>query len=155
MLPRPRLQHIVETSLRVADVDTIVVEVEPERGPVPVSQHQAGVRLGRVGEANGVIEPHGTVLGGDVTEHSARTDGGELLVVAEQLDHRTHLDGVVDHGGEGEGVGHARLVDDQQRPRANRRHQLRVGLVLQVVNLLGQGVASHPRRIGQRGSCCR
>jgi hypothetical protein len=43
----------------------------------------------------------------------------KLLIITDQSDVRTAIDGELDCGVEGEGVGHAGFVDDQQRRRAN------------------------------------
>ena len=50
----------------------------------------------------------------DVAEDAAGADGGELLIITDQPDTRAAVDGEPDSGVEGQGVGHARLIDDQQ-----------------------------------------
>ena len=58
---------------------------------------------------------------GDVAEHAAGADRGELLVVTDQPDTAAASDDELDGGVEGEGVGHAGLVDHHQgrRPDAS------------------------------------
>ena len=46
---------------------------------------------------------------------STYPEATELLIIADQPDTRTASDGELDGGVEGEGVGHAGFVDDQQR----------------------------------------
>jgi hypothetical protein len=60
------------------------------------------------------------VGGLEVAEDTAGADRGELLVVADQPDTATAADDVVDGGVEGEGVGHAGLVDHHQRCRPDQ-----------------------------------
>ena len=50
----------------------------------------------------------------DVAEHTAGADRGELLIITDQSDVRTAIDGELDGGVEGQGVGHAGFVDDHQ-----------------------------------------
>jgi len=57
---------------------------------------------------------------GDVAEDTAGADGGELLIISDQSDVRAALDGELDGGVEGYGVGHAGFVGDQQGRWADR-----------------------------------
>jgi len=52
---------------------------------------------------------------GDVAEDTAGADGGELLIISDQPDTRTSIDGELHGRVEGEGVGHAGFIDDDQR----------------------------------------
>ena len=51
----------------------------------------------------------------DVAEDTAGADRGELLIITDQPDTRTAIDGELHGGVEGEGVGHAGFIDDHQR----------------------------------------
>ena len=60
-------------------------------------------------------------MGGlDVAEDAAGADRGELLIVTDQPDAAAAVDDELDGGVEGEGVGHAGLVDDHQGRRSDR-----------------------------------
>ena len=61
----------------------------------------------------------------DVAEDAAGADRGELLIITNQPDTRTASDGELHGGVEGQGVGHAGFVDDQQRRRADRCRPVR------------------------------
>ena len=65
--------------------------------------------------------PQRTALLGQVAEDATRGDRGELLVVSDQADAAAPLEDTVDHGRELLGSDHPRLVDDDERPRADRR----------------------------------
>jgi hypothetical protein len=60
-------------------------------------------------------QPEGTVGVGDVAEDAAGADRGELLIITDQPDTRPSIDGELHGRVEGEGVGHAGLIDDDQR----------------------------------------
>ena len=51
----------------------------------------------------------------DVAEDAAGSYRGELLIITNQPDIRPAVDSEPDCGVEGQGVGHAGLVDDDQR----------------------------------------
>jgi hypothetical protein len=59
-------------------------------------------------------EVEGAVAVFDVAEDAAGADGGELLIIADQPDAGPAVDGVLDGGVEGQGVGHPGFVDDDQ-----------------------------------------
>ena len=89
--PRPRSSaQAVKTSCgdggEVADVDPVVVEVEPERLGVPVAQGQGGGGFDGVGEPHQLGQVQRAVGGGDVPQDAAGADRGELLVVPDQPD---------------------------------------------------------------------
>jgi hypothetical protein len=50
----------------------------------------------------------------DVAEDTAGTDRSELLIITDQPDTRTTMDGELHGRVKGESVGHARFVDDHQ-----------------------------------------
>jgi hypothetical protein len=82
------------------------------------------------------------VGGGDVPQDTAGADRRELLVVPDEAHGPAAGDDEVDGGGQGQGVGHARLVDDHQCPGPDV-----LGPVGQVVvgdgpDQLGQGVGA-------------
>ena len=66
------------------------------------------------------VSRSGAVGVGDVAEHAAGADRGQLLVVTDQPDTPPRPMTNCDGGVEGEGVGHAGLVDDDQGRRADR-----------------------------------
>ena len=70
-------------------------------------------------------ESKGAVGVGDVAQHTAGADRGELLIISDQSDTRTAIDGELDGGVEGDGVGHAGFVDDHQCRRPDRCRPLR------------------------------
>jgi hypothetical protein len=51
----------------------------------------------------------------DVAEYAAGADRSELLIITNQPDTCTSIDGELDGRVEGEGVGHAGFIDDDQR----------------------------------------
>jgi hypothetical protein len=61
----------------------------------------------------------------DVAEDAAGADRGELLIITDQAHTGTAIDGELNSGVEGESVGHASFVDDQQGRGADRRHPVR------------------------------
>ena len=61
----------------------------------------------------------------DVAEDAAGADRGELLIITDQPDTRTAIDGELHGRVEDEGVGHAGFVDDQQGRRADRGRPVR------------------------------
>ena len=50
----------------------------------------------------------------DLAGHAAGADRGELLIITDQSDARTAIDGELHGAVEGQSVGHARFVDDHQ-----------------------------------------
>jgi hypothetical protein len=69
------------------------------------------VQLGQVEGAVAVL---------DVAEDIAGADRGELLIITEESDTRTAIDGEPHRSVKGEGVGHAGFIDDDQRRRTER-----------------------------------
>jgi hypothetical protein len=66
----------------------------------------------------------------DVAEDTAGADRGELLIISDQSDTHAAIDGELDGGVEGQGVGHAGFVDDQQGRPADCCRPLRKVAVL-------------------------
>ena len=64
-------------------------------------------------------------------ECAAGADRGELLIITDQSDTRPTTDCKLDDGIEGQGVGHARLVDDHQSRRADHCRPIRQVAVIQ------------------------
>ena len=98
-----------------------MIEIEAECARIAFPQGERGLRFGQVGEAVQLGELQGAVNVLDVAEDAAGTDRGELLIITNQPDARTAVDGELDCGVEGQGVGHARFVDDHQRRRSDPR----------------------------------
>ena len=65
----------------------------------------------------------------DVTEDATSADRGELLIITNQPDARTAVDGELDCGVEEQGIGYAGLIDDHQRRRADRGRPVRESAV--------------------------
>ena len=61
----------------------------------------------------------------DVAEDAAGANRSELLIITNQPDTRTALDSELDGGVEGDGVGHAGFVGDQQGRPPDRSRPLR------------------------------
>jgi hypothetical protein len=91
-------------------VDALPVEVEAERFRSSVSQCEGGGGLGWVMEAVELGQSDRAVAGLDVAEHTAGTDGGELLIITDQPDTAAAADDELHGGVEGERVGHPGLV---------------------------------------------
>jgi hypothetical protein len=109
----------------VADVDTAVIKVEVECLRFAFSEGERCCRFGRVGEAVQLGQAEGAVALLDVAEHTAGADRGELLIITDQPDTRTAIDGELHGRVEGQGVGHARFVGDHQGRRSDRGRPLR------------------------------
>ena len=60
-------------------------------------------------------QPHRAIGVVDVAEHTAGTDGGQLLIITDQPDTATTTNDEVDGGVEGERVSHPGLIDQHQR----------------------------------------
>ena len=128
---------------QVADVDPVVVDVEPEAGGVAGADGQAGGGFGLVAEPDQLGEGDGAGGGLDVAQDAAGGDGGQLPVVADEADAGAPLEREPGHRGQVAGGGHAGLVDDDQGLVVDglgpRRHRgLRAWR--QLVDELGEGV---------------
>ena len=62
----PGREHVLGVGRDVADVDSLVVEVEPEGLGSTVAQRKGGGALGGVGESDQLRERQSAVLGADV-----------------------------------------------------------------------------------------
>ena len=96
-----------------------LVEVEAERFGSAVAEGEGCGAFGGVGEPVQLGEPDRSVGVGDVAEHAAGADRGELLVVTDQPNTAAASDDEVDGGVKGKGVGHPGLVDHHQGRRPN------------------------------------
>ena len=121
----PGVECLVVGGAGVPDVDASLREVVLERGRVATPDAERRGSFFRVGEAVEFGEagrrPQRTALLGQVAEDATRGDRGELLVVSDQADAAAPLEDTVDHGRELLGSDHPRLVDDDERPRPDRR----------------------------------
>ena len=83
-----------------------------------------------VGEAMQLGQAEGAVALLDVAEDAAGADRSELLIITDQPDTRTPFESELDGGVEGQGVGHAGFVDDQQgRPPDRGRPVRQVAMI--------------------------
>ncbi len=117
-----------------------MVEVVAEGGGVAVAQGEGGVGFCGVGEPHDFVESGGAVAGDDVAEDAAGRDGVELLVVADEPDAGAALDRPTDQVVQAQCVGHAGLVDDDQRVRINLVHPIGGSGLGDLVGQLVQGV---------------
>jgi hypothetical protein len=106
-------------------MDTTVIKIEVECLWFAFSEGERCCRFGGVGEAMQLSQAEGAMGVLDVAKDTAGADRGELLIISDQSDARTAIDGEVDGGVEGQGVGHAGFIDDQQGRRADRGRPLR------------------------------
>ena len=83
---QPGGEGVVGDGGQVADVDPVLVEVEPEGLRPAVAQGEGGGGLGRVGEPHQLAQVDRAVGGGDVPQDAAGADRGQLLVIADQPD---------------------------------------------------------------------
>jgi hypothetical protein len=97
-----------------------VIKIEVERPWVAVAERERCLGFGRVGEAVQLAQAERAVGVGDVAQHTAGADRGELLIITDQPDTGTAVDGEADGDVQGQRVGHAGFVDDQQGGRADR-----------------------------------
>jgi hypothetical protein len=130
LVRNPSSESILGGFGNVADVNPAVSEVEVERRRVAFAECERCGRFGRVGEAMQLGQAEGAVGVCDVTKHTAGADRGELLIITDEAHDRTTIEGELDGGVEGQGVGHTGFVDDQQRRRANRGRPVRKVAVL-------------------------
>jgi hypothetical protein len=116
----PSCEGILRGGGDIADMDTTVIKIELKPRRVAVAEGQRCGRFGGVGEAMQLGQAEGAVALLDVAEDTAGADRGELLIITDQSDTRTAIDGELDGRVEGQGVGHAGFVDDQQGRRTDR-----------------------------------
>src|SRR5699024_8381714 len=101
----PSSEDVVRQRCEVTDVDTVVVEVEPERLEGPVPQGEGGGTFGGVGEPHELGQVQVAVGGADVAQDASGAERGELVVIADQTHRPAPDDDVLDDQVEGEGVG--------------------------------------------------
>ena len=89
----------------------------------------------------------------DVAEHSPSANGGELLVVADEANRGAAFENEADRGVQGEGVGHASLINQHQRAGPNVAGDLVFRTALDRMNEFGQRVGGRARLIPQRCGC--
>ena len=93
----------------VADVNTAVIEVEPERLGFAVAEGERCRGFGGVGEAVQLGQLEGAVGVFDVAEDAAGADRGELLIITDQPDTPTATDGELRRRCRGRGCRPCRL----------------------------------------------
>ena len=98
-------------------------------------------------------EAEGTVGVGDVAKDTAGADRGELLIISDQADTCTAADGELDCGVEGEGVGHAGFIDDQQGRPPNCCRPVGQFTVPQRPGEFGEGVGADAGLLGKNSGC--
>ena len=82
----PGREDLLGEGGEVADMDSSLVEVEAERFGPAIAEGEGCEAFGGVGEPVQLGEPDRSVGVGDVAEHAAGADRGELLVVTDQPD---------------------------------------------------------------------
>jgi hypothetical protein len=90
----------------------------------------------------------------DVAEDTSGADRGELLIITDQPDTRTAMDGGLDGGVKGQRVGHSGFVDDHQSRRADRGRPLRQLAVLQRPDQFRECVGADAGLLTEDGSRC-
>ena len=134
-------------------MNTAVIKIEAECAGIAFPQGERCCCFGRVGEAVQLGELQGAVDVLDVAEDAAGADRGELLIITNQSDTRTAVDGEPDGGVEGQGVGHAGLVDDDQRRRSDRGHPIRQPAMVEGPGQFGQSVGADAGLLTEDGGC--
>src|SRR5215204_7190263 len=89
----------------------------------------------------------------DVAEDAAGADGGELLIITYQSDTGTESNGELDCGVEGEGVGHAGFIDDQQCRRADRGRPVGRLAMAERPGEFGEGVGADAGLLAKNSGC--
>jgi hypothetical protein len=113
----------------------------------PDGQVAAGVSHGQVT----VFGDVGDVGLLDVAEDAAGADRGELLIITDKSDTPPGSDGELDGGVEGEGVGHARFIDDHQSRRSNRCRPIGQLAMVKGPGEFGECVGADPGLLGEDG----
>jgi hypothetical protein len=128
----------------ITDMNTAMIEIEAECAGISFPQGERGLCFGRVGEAVQLGELQGAVNVLDVAEDATGSDRSELLIITNQPNTRAAAESELNCGVEGEGVGHAGFVDDDQRRWSNRRCPVRESPVSQRPGEFGQSVGANP-----------
>ena len=89
------------------------------------------------------MKVEGAVAVFDVAEDAAGADRGELLIITDKPDTRTATDGELHGRIERQGVGHAGLVDDDQRRRPDPRRPIRQVAMVKGPGEFGQSVGTN------------
>jgi len=149
----PSVERIFSCGGQVADMNTAVIKVEVEPRSIAVAEGERCCRFGRVGEAVQLGEAEGAVGVGDVAEDAAGADRGKLLIITDQADTCTASDGELQRGVEGQGVGHAGFVDDQQGSTAQPLPPIGQFTVPQRPGEFGEGVGADAGLLGKNSGC--
>lgn len=110
MIAPPGLVDALKHRAAAAGGDAVVIAVKADSGRVACADRQRGRSLGRIVEAQHLVEPHGSDLGGDQPQRPTRFNGGELPRVAEQAYDGSRVAGGAGQRPEPKGVDHAGLV---------------------------------------------
>ena len=128
---RPGLVGHVGGGALGADMDPLVVDVEADRGRVTGAQREAGGGFGLpgfgVGEAHHGAQGDGVAGLGEIAQHTAGREGGQLLVIADEAHAGTARHGVGDEGVEVQCGGHTGLVEMISVPGPIVSNHLRAG----------------------------
>ena len=111
-------------------MNPVVIKIEVECLWFAFAEGERGCGFGRVGEPMQLGKAEGAMGVLDVAEDAAGADRGELLIITDQAHTRTPTDGELDRGVEGERVGHAGFVDDQQGRGADRGRPVRQAVMI-------------------------
>jgi hypothetical protein len=85
----------------------------------------------------------------DVAEYAAGADRGELLVITDQSNTGTSIDGELHDRVERQEVGHAGFIDDHQRRRTDRGRPVQQVAVPQRPGELGERVGTDAGLLGK------
>jgi hypothetical protein len=111
---RPSREGILRGGGPITYMNTAVVEVEVECLGFAFAEGEGCCRFGGVGEPVQLGELQGAMRVCDVAKDAAGADRSELLIITNQPDTRTPIDGELHGGVEGQSVGHAGFIDDHQ-----------------------------------------
>ena len=136
-------------------MNATVIKVEVECLWFAFSEGERCRCFGGVGEPVQLGQAYGTVALLDVAKDTAGADRGELLIISDQPDTRTSIDGELDGCVEGESVGHAGFVDDHQCRRPDRGRPVGQVAVPQRPGELGEGVAADAGLLTKNSGCGR
>gem|GEM_PF-4138808 len=100
-------------------MDPAGVQVEPEGLGLSLAQCEGRGALGRVGEPQQLGQAGRSVGGLDVAQYPAGADRSELLVISDEPDAAAATHDELHGSVQGQGVGHASLVDHHETRRAD------------------------------------